>query len=45
MKRVPGTRRKPRRIRLGFACSNRCKLPIAPTDLFPRKLSQIAKPS
>ncbi len=28
-------------ISLGIALSNRCKLPIVPTDLFPRELSQI----
>ena len=28
-------------IGLGIALSNRCKLPIIPTDLFPRELSQI----
>lgn len=27
----------------GIALSNRCKLPIVPTDLFPRELAQIAK--
>lgn len=27
----------------GIALSNRCKLPIVPTDLFPRELSQITK--
>lgn len=30
-------------ISLGIALSNRCKLPIVPTDLFPRELSQITK--
>ena len=30
-------------ICLGVALSNRCKLPIIPTDLFPRELSQITK--
>lgn len=30
-------------ISLGIAISNRCKLPIIPTDLFPRKLSDITK--
>lgn len=30
-------------ICLGIALSNRCKLPIVPTDLFPRELSQITK--
>ena len=28
-------------IRFGIALSNRCKLPIIPTDLFPRDLSEI----
>lgn len=28
-------------IALGIALSNRCRLPIIPTDLFPRELSQI----
>ena len=28
-------------ISLGIALSNRCGLPIVPTDLFPRELSQI----
>ena len=27
----------------GIALSNRCKLPIVPTDLFPRELAQITK--
>ena len=30
-------------ICLGIALSNRCKLPIIPTDLFPRELAQITK--
>lgn len=30
-------------ICFGIALSNRCKLPIIPTDLFPRELSQITK--
>ena len=30
-------------IGLGIALSNRCKLPIVPTDLFPRELAQITK--
>ena len=30
-------------ISLGIALSNRCGLPIIPTDLFPRELSQITK--
>lgn len=30
-------------ISLGIALSNRCGLPIVPTDLFPRELSQITK--
>lgn len=30
-------------ICLGIALSNRCKLPIIPTDLFPRELSDITK--
>lgn len=30
-------------ICLGIALSNRCKLPIVPTDLFPRELEQITK--
>lgn len=30
-------------ICLGIALSNRCKLPIVPTDLFPRELAQITK--
>ena len=30
-------------ICLGVALSNRCKLPIIPTDLFPRELSDITK--
>ena len=29
----------------GIALSNRCKLPIVPTDLFPRELSDITKVS
>lgn len=28
-------------ICIGIAISNRCKMPIVPTDLFPRELSQI----
>ena len=28
-------------ISLGIALSNRCKLPIVPTDLFPRELADI----
>ena len=32
-------------ICFGIALSNRCKLPIIPTDLFPRELSQITKVS
>ena len=28
-------------ISLGIALSNRCSLPIVPTDLFPRELAQI----
>ena len=32
-------------IALGIALSNRCGLPIVPTDLFPRELSQIVKTS
>ena len=27
----------------GIALSNRCKLPIVPTDLFPRELAEITK--
>lgn len=30
-------------ISLGIALSNRCKMPIIPTDLFPRELSDITK--
>lgn len=30
-------------ICFGIALSNRCKLPIVPTDLFPRELAQITK--
>lgn len=30
-------------LSLGIALSNRCGLPIVPTDLFPRELSQITK--
>lgn len=30
-------------ISIGIALSNRCKLPIIPTDLFPRELSDITK--
>jgi uncharacterized membrane protein YczE len=30
-------------ICIGIALSNRCKLPIVPTDLFPRELAQITK--
>ena len=30
-------------ICIGIALSNRCTLPIVPTDLFPRELSQIIK--
>lgn len=32
-------------ICIGIALSNRCRLPIIPTDLFPRELSQITKVS
>ena len=32
-------------ICIGIALSNRCGLPIIPTDLFPRELSQITKAS
>lgn len=30
-------------ISIGIALSNRCKMPIVPTDLFPRELSSIIK--
>lgn len=30
-------------LSVGIAFSNRCKLPIVPTDLFPRELSDITK--
>lgn len=30
-------------ICIGIALSNRCKLPIIPTDLFPREVANIAK--
>lgn len=30
-------------ICIGIALSNRCQLPIVPTDLFPRELADIAK--
>ena len=30
-------------VALGIALSNRCKLPIIPTDLFPRELAEITK--